>query len=106
MCVLVEAISVVVPIAVLEKKYPRGAAQYERDCPNGTYCADEHLTRVGFMVPGDVGAFVERLSRLGLVFQLDGRSKAAIQGPGALNYGERGSFNFCSSSPSCRISVP
>jgi len=74
MCVLVEAISVVVPIVVLERKYPGGAAQYERDCPNGTYCADENLARVGFMVPGDVGAFVERLSRSGLVFQLDGRS--------------------------------
>lgn len=74
MSVLVEAISVVVPTAVLEKKYPGGAAQYERDCPNVTFCADEHLTRIGFMVPGDVGEFVERLSRLGLVFQRDGRS--------------------------------
>jgi hypothetical protein len=74
MSVLVEAISVVVATAVLEKKYPGGAAQYERDCPNVTFCADEHLTRIGFMVPGDVGAFVVRLSRLGLVFQRDGRS--------------------------------
>jgi hypothetical protein len=74
MSVLVEAISVIVPITVLEAKYPGGVAQYERDCPNATYCADEHLTRVGFMAPADTLAFVERLERLGLVHLRDGRA--------------------------------
>jgi len=71
MSVLVEAISVVVPIPVLEAVYPGGVAQYERDCPNGTFCADEHLTRVGFMAPAEVRAFVERLESLGLVHLRD-----------------------------------
>jgi hypothetical protein len=74
MSVLVEAISVVVPIPVLEAAYPGGLAQYERDCPNGTFCADEQLTRIGFMTPADVGAFVERLESLGIVHQRDGRA--------------------------------
>ena len=31
MAVLVEAISVIVPIAILDSKYPDGRSQYERD---------------------------------------------------------------------------
>ena len=80
MSIVIEAISVVVPIAVLESKYPGGAARYESDCPNGTYCADEHLSRIGFMVPADVRAFVEHLSHLGLVHQDEGNGKQAFRG--------------------------
>ena len=74
MSVLVEAISVIVPLTVLEAKYPGGAAQYERDCPNATYCADEHLSRVGFMAPEDVGIYVGRLERLGLLHVHESRA--------------------------------
>ena len=66
MSVLVEAISVVIRIATLEEKYPGGLAGYRSDCPNRTFCADDHLCRVGFMVPTDVGYFVDTLERLGL----------------------------------------
>jgi hypothetical protein len=68
MSVLAEAINVIVRRSTLERKYLGGVAQYERDCPNGTFCMDAQLTRVGFMAPPDVQAFVERLTRLGLVF--------------------------------------
>ena len=74
MSVLAEAISVVIPRTVLERKYPGGTERYRRDCPNRTYCADEYLSRIGFMVPDDVGAFVEHLARYGLVHLRDGRS--------------------------------
>ena len=67
MGVLVEAISVIVPVRVLEEKYPGGVQGYARNCPNGTYCSDGSLTRVGFMVPADVEAFLEHLAGFGLV---------------------------------------
>lgn len=74
MSVLAEAISVIVPRDVIVRKYPGGLVGYERDCPNRTYCADDHLTRVGFMNPTDVEAFVRRLTSLGFVHLSHGAS--------------------------------
>jgi hypothetical protein len=70
--VLVEALSVVVRNATLEALYPGGVSGYAADCPNRTFCSDGVLTRVGFMAPDDVGAFLERLETRGLVFLHDG----------------------------------
>lgn len=67
MSVLIECISVVVRRETLERLYPGGTAAYERYAPNATFCADAELTRVGFMTPDDVRAFVGRLERLGFV---------------------------------------
>jgi hypothetical protein len=67
MSVLIEAISVVIRNSTLEEKYPGGLRGYREDCPNRTFCADEHLSRVGFMVPDDVGNFVAKLERFGIV---------------------------------------
>ena len=66
---MVEAITVVVRCDTLERVYAGGLNAYEIDCPNATFCADDHLTAVGFMTPTDVRAFVERLvdARLGFV---------------------------------------
>lgn len=66
MAVLIETYSVVVRRATLDAKYPGGSAAYERDRPNETYCADEHLTRVGFMVLDDAKRFVAALAGRGL----------------------------------------
>lgn len=95
MSVLAEAISVIIPCSVLESKYPGGAAQYARDCPNATYCVDDHLTRVGFMAPADVRSFVERLQQVGLVHTRDGQAVDLVivdqvQGPTACNWLEGG----------------
>ena len=68
MSVLIEAISVIVPTSILRAKYPGGVQQYERDAPNGTYCSDGHLTRVGFMAPPDVKTFVDRLKGSDFIF--------------------------------------
>ena len=67
MAVLVEATSVIVRIDILEEKYPGGFEDYKRDCPNSTFCADEYLTRVGFMNPRDVKIFVDQLEEYGLL---------------------------------------
>ena len=86
MSVLCEAISVIVPINVLEVKYPGGLAAYSRDRPNATYCADVHLTRVGFMVPDDVRNHVQRLMSKGLIHVQAGKAADIVvvdqfQGP-------------------------
>lgn len=66
MAILIEAASVVVRNSVLEEKYPGGRAGFERDAPNETYCADEHLSRVAFMVPADAERFAAELETMGL----------------------------------------
>ena len=66
MSVLIEAISVVVPVPVLKQKMPGGFPGYIRGCPNQTFCHDGKLTRVGFMHSDDVERFVARLERSGL----------------------------------------
>jgi hypothetical protein len=68
MSVLIEALSVVVTNKTLEEKYLGGLLGYRGECPNQTFCTDGHLSRVGFMVPEDVGAFVEKLKCHGLDF--------------------------------------
>lgn len=71
---LCEAISVIVTRSALEVTYQGGLDEYARDCPNATYCCDTHLTRVGFMQPDDVQAFVTELcGRTGLKFAEAGR---------------------------------
>jgi hypothetical protein len=66
MAVFIGFINVVVPVSVLNEKYPGGLEGYIRDHGGGTFCCDGHLTRVGFMVPPLVGDFIEELERKGL----------------------------------------
>lgn len=66
MAVLAEALSVIVPVNVLNARLAGGLADYRAMVPNRTLCTDGRLTRVGFMVPADVKAFVENLEGLGL----------------------------------------
>ena len=68
MSVLIEGISVVVRNETLEEKYPGGVVAYCLGCPNQTFCSDGRLTRVGFMVPNDVGFFVRILQKRGLLW--------------------------------------
>lgn len=72
MSVVVEGISVIVRRSILEQKYPGGFNTYRTNCPNKTFCADAHLTRVGFMVPNDVQQFVGQLQMHGLEFVSEG----------------------------------
>lgn len=48
MSVLCAAVSVIVPVDVLRAKYAGGPDAYARETPDGTYCSDGVLTRVGF----------------------------------------------------------
>jgi hypothetical protein len=68
MSVLIEGICVVVKRATIEEKYHGGVTQYAGDCPNNMYCADEHLTAVGFQVLDDAYRWIRRLEIQNLVF--------------------------------------
>jgi tetratricopeptide (TPR) repeat protein len=66
MAVLIEGYSVVVRNSTIAARYPDGVEGYERDCPNGSFCSDAHLSRVGFMVQRDADYFVAGLAAKGL----------------------------------------
>ena len=88
MGVILEALNVIVPCRVLDTRYLGGTEAYERHCPNGTFCKDQHLTRVGFMHPDDVAAFIQDLLGRGLTFLKDGECQDIVvvdehQGPTA-----------------------
>ena len=68
MSVLIEGICVVVKRATIEEKYRGGVARYAEDCPNTMYCADEHLTAVGFQVLDDAYRWIRRLEIQSFVF--------------------------------------
>lgn len=74
MAVLVEAISVVIRLEVVESKYPGGWESFVNDAPNETLCADDKLARIGFMSPDDVKSYVDHLERLGFVYIRDGHA--------------------------------
>ena len=73
MSVIIEGISVVIRISTIEQKYRGGLAQYQRDCPNDTFCTDEHLARIGFLAPPDVGRCIQGLEHQGLTFKQNGK---------------------------------
>src|SRR5262249_51907298 len=82
MSVLIEGFSVVVRNSTLAARYPEGVAGYQRDCPNGTFCADEHLSRVGFMLQRDAEVFVAQLAAKGLMpYRKDAAEDGAVVGP-------------------------
>ena len=72
MAVLIEAINVVIQLETLRARYPGGIEGYQDACPNRSFCADDHLARVGFLQPAEMEAFAGKLEELGLVAIKDG----------------------------------
>ena len=72
MAVLIEAISVVVRNETILEKYPRGMRGFWLDCPNGSVCTDEYVTRVGFRDTDWVTGFVGHLEDLGFEVMREG----------------------------------
>src|SRR5947209_1988677 len=75
MAILIEGFSVVVRNSTVAAKYPGGMDAYQRDCPNATFCADDHLCRIGFMMPGDAEVFVAELAAKGFTPFRDNAAK-------------------------------
>lgn len=79
--------AVIVPVQVLERKWPGGEAAYRAAAPNQTYRCDGHLAAIDFMSPGDVEFWIEgTLKPAGLRFPTHGRERDvvvadAIEGP-------------------------
>lgn len=66
MAIELQCASVIVPIRVLEERYPGGLATYRDDCPNNSYLQDEHLARVGFMSTADAEEYLGQVAAKGL----------------------------------------
>ena len=73
MAVLIEAINVVVKIQTLSERFPGGIEGFQDACPNRSFCADDHLARVGFLQPAEMEAFANKLEELGLTGIKDGQ---------------------------------
>lgn len=78
MAVLIEGISIIIKLPVIEDKYPGGVEGFKREVPNYTYCADDHLVRIGFMTPVDVEDFCKHLEDHGFIYHVDGVSQDLI----------------------------
>lgn len=82
MAVLIQGFSVVVQQATLKAKYPGGLDAYREECPNSTFCADDLLARIGFMVQNDAEAFIAQLAAKGLTpFQNNACEDVALVTP-------------------------
>src|SRR5262245_29394110 len=75
MAVLIEGLSVVVRNDAIAKLYKGGMSAFTSGIPNDNFCADDELSRVAFMAPPDVKAYVEKLEANGLRYD-DGRGVA------------------------------
>jgi hypothetical protein len=72
MAVLIEAISLVIKREAIQRDFAGGWEAFLSSVPNGSFCSDEDLARVGFMDPTDVRAYVAALEAHGLTFQQEG----------------------------------
>lgn len=71
MAVLVEGISVIVKVDVIQKKLSDGWEDFMKLVPNNTLSCDNEIAQISFMTPDDVEHFVKKLESLDLVFQID-----------------------------------
>ncbi|MCZ2115918.1 MAG: hypothetical protein LC131_19120 [Anaerolineae bacterium] len=79
MAIVILTRAVLVPVAVLERKWPGGEAGYRAAAPNKSYRCDGHLTAVEFMTPGDVECWVQRtLKPAGIRFPEKGAERDAV----------------------------
>ncbi len=69
MPVLVEANSVIVRLAAIERLMEGGWSRFVALAPNATLCCDSELARVGFMVPADAEEFVQVLESQGFRYR-------------------------------------
>lgn len=70
MPVLVEALSVIIKDSSIRTKYIGGLDKFLETIPNGTYCNDGILHRIGFMTPEDNKQYIRLLEQNGLTFIL------------------------------------
>jgi hypothetical protein len=64
---LAEVISLIIRVGTVEARFPGGMVEYARHCPNGTFCTDGEICRVGFMHFADAQKCAEQLQSLGFL---------------------------------------
>jgi hypothetical protein len=74
MAVLIEAVSVVVRVAALDRQFAGGWDAFKALIPSGTSCVDGQLIRLGFMTPADAESFAIALGQNGLTYLRDGQA--------------------------------
>ena len=74
MSVLIEAITVLVPLERLSEAFDDGLDAYKRIAPNCSLRADEHLTALSLTTPEDVASFIDKLETFGLKFLDEGKA--------------------------------
>ena len=65
MGVLIEGENVLIRNATVEQRFPGGIQEYERRCPNATFCTDGQICRVGFMTKADAVSYIDYLHGFG-----------------------------------------
>jgi hypothetical protein len=79
MSVLIEAISIVIPMAVIKEKYPEGWQGFLSAPQNpDTICSDGELLRTAFMNPYDADWLVGYMEKKGLIATVDGEAKDLV----------------------------
>lgn len=79
MAIAVLTRAVIIPVDVLERKWPGGEAGYRAAAPNKTYRCDGHLAAIEFMTPGDVDYWIDKRVRpAGLHFPEKGGERDAV----------------------------
>ena len=63
MAVIVQAFEFVILRDYVESEYPGGVPAFCEAVPNNTYCSDNRLIRIGFMVKGDRDHFIRELNQ-------------------------------------------
>jgi len=74
MAVLIEGISVIIKRKSIEEKYSGGWDSFLNCIPNKTFCYDDELVRIGFMVPDDVKKYINSLEENNLTYIEKGRA--------------------------------
>ncbi len=74
MAVLAEAISVIIKIKSIEKKFFGGWEVFETLYSSRALCTDGELARIGFMSPNDTKEFVQKLEKMRLKYLQDGKA--------------------------------
>jgi hypothetical protein len=88
MAVYSGAISVILRNSTMEACFHGGMNDFFRIVPNGTFCTDGQVSRVGFMVEADARVFFGQLVAAGVAqtqSELEGKVAVFVQGVGFLN---------------------
>ncbi|MGE5418490.1 MAG: hypothetical protein ACM3N1_00135 [Accumulibacter sp.] len=80
MSVLLEAVSILIRIGGIKKRYPGGMEQFEKDFNGGTFCKDSKLVRIGFMSSNQADRFLVELMQKGLIYKENNKTVDMVFG--------------------------